>query len=770
MSRSVSLLPLRWIRQAVFGAAAALCVGPGGAVAQEAPAGLTDGEAAVRWVAGRPMLRATLQAGERVYFCHLLLDLSARRGLFLHENAGGSLRSESADVDLGGIRLRDVPFAARRDTWLEGLTARFATELQQVPVAGILGLGALPAGDLVLDGPGGALRLRPASGPGSEAPPVSPMLAVVPLLGDPGRDGLLLQADLGADVRARLRLHTRDPFGWLSPELCRQAGHADGVLRQARLGPHLDAARFAPFRPLRSEAGDQGGIGGAVLQQWVLTIQRDAGRLLIEHPADAAYPSTEAAFYRARYGDPGPSGLQAFLVAHPDAPEAGEAAAELMERLGDARDPTALEVAALASIRAAPANGKGTAALAALDRMPDALELAAVRRTIAEAGLVDARADQDGNAVHRLRLELGRLLLREKDLPAARRHLLAAVFGMPIDGAANLAMGRWHQAMDEPERALGRFFLATLDARNTGEAGFRAWLDLFRRLRPDADPLATLRDDADGRVPAFEPLPRDPATIRKTGRTVLVELFTGAMCPPCVAADVACAALGSHYDADEVVLVQWHLPIPAPEPLVAPPSLERAGMFGVRGTPTVVFGGVEQITGGGRAEAAPDMFRRYAEVVTRELAKAPVVRLGGRCTRDGDQVELSLWAEPAAADGALPAGLTLHAVLVEDLIAWPGRNGILFHHEVARARLLPASGAAAAGHGPTDPVRASASLAEIARGLDRLIAGYETEREFLVRPTTPAPERLAVVCWAEDGSGTVVQAVRLPCGGGGGKR
>src|SRR5690606_15694124 len=76
-------------------------------------------EAPVRWVDGRPMLRATLRAGEKLYFCHLLLDLTTKDALFLHRNAAGSLRASSCDVEIGGIVLRDVPFTAQPDTWLE---------------------------------------------------------------------------------------------------------------------------------------------------------------------------------------------------------------------------------------------------------------------------------------------------------------------------------------------------------------------------------------------------------------------------------------------------------------------------------------------------------------------------------------------------------------------------------------------------------------------------------------------------------------------------
>src|SRR5690606_13824525 len=169
-------------------------------------------EAPVRWVDGRPMLRATLRAGEKLYFCHLLLDLTTKDALFLHRNAAGSLRASSCDVEIGGIVLRDVPFTAQRDTWLERLTADHAEALQQVPVAGIVGLSAFGAYDLVLDGPGARLRRKTEAL--DEAPPSSEVLSVVPIAGDPVRDGVRIALDLGEGLTARVALHTREPFSW----------------------------------------------------------------------------------------------------------------------------------------------------------------------------------------------------------------------------------------------------------------------------------------------------------------------------------------------------------------------------------------------------------------------------------------------------------------------------------------------------------------------------------------------------------------------------
>lgn len=715
-------------------------------------------EAPVRWVDGRPMVRVTLRAGEKVYYCHLLVDLATSLELYLHRNAGGALRSEEADVEFGDITLRAVPFRAKRDTWLEGLTAQYADELQQVPVAGILGIGAFGKKDVELDGPGSRLRLLPPTSAGGPVPPDSEAITSVAFGADRER-GWRVPVDFGNGARGMLGLHTREPFSWIDPSLAAKAGHPDGVVSRAVVTPFLDLGKWTPFRPMGSEAGDDGGIGGRVLQQMVLTVQPVAARVLFAMPAAPQYPELDAAFQRAFFGTEDPEPLRRFLADHPDAPQAAEAAAALLERLHEQGGaPEATLEASLAAIRAAPVKAKATTAvkiLADLDRDP---LLAATRKGIAEAGLAVAREDEDGNAAHKLRLELGRLARESGDLKEARRHLLAAVFGMPVDGNANLEMGSWHEDQGQWEQAAGRHFLALLDMKNTGEAGFVAFERAFRVLNPDGDLLAALEDRADGRVPSFQPIPRDPATVRKTGRTTLVELFTGAMCPPCAAADLAADALDQYHDEDELVLVQWHLPVPAPEPMVSPAALQRADALSIQSTPTLVLDGSELIEGGGKAEEAGDLFRKYVAAVEPRLARPQLARVEAGAVLEGKSVKARVSVQPTGDSKATQH--VVRVVLTEDLLAFPGKNGILFHHHVARASFTPSSGAKLAV-GAT--FEGSVDLGQLEASLDDLVLTYEQRGPFAVRPVRPDPKRLRVVVVVEDGSGSVIQcaAVRV---------
>ena len=85
----------------------------------------------------------------------------------------------------------------------------------------------------------------------------------------------------------------------------------------------------------------------------------------------------------------------------------------------------------------------------------------------------------------------------------------------------------------------------------------------------------------------------------KGNRVVLVELFTGAQCPPCVAADLAFDGLERTFTNKDVVLLQYHLHIPATDALTTPDSEARQDYYEFRGTPNIFFNGKSAAGGGG---------------------------------------------------------------------------------------------------------------------------------------------------------------------------
>lgn len=171
----------------------------------------------------------------------------------------------------------------------------------------------------------------------------------------------------------------------------------------------------------------------------------------------------------------------------------------------------------------------------------------------------------------------------------------------------------------------------------------------------------------------------------KSDRTVLIELFTGAECPPCAAADLACDALVKAFTPKEVLVLQYHLHVPAPDPMTCPDGMERAqGNYAdvIRGAPTMILNGKPVGRGGGAVGAAKEKYAEYRDAVEKALETPAAVKLAVTVAPG----EKGLTAKAAVTDLEAPGEkVTLRFVLAEERIRFAGGNGIRYHQHVVRA-------------------------------------------------------------------------------------
>jgi hypothetical protein len=214
-----------------------------------------------------------------------------------------------------------------------------------------------------------------------------------------------------------------------------------------------------------------------------------------------------------------------------------------------------------------------------------------------------------------------------------------------------------------------------------------------------------------------DPLPGRRGTSR---RVALVELFTGANCPPCVAADVAFDALLRTCPPADVVLAQYHLPIPTADPLTNRDAIRRAEYYGITGTPMLRINGHEgQQLGGDR-----DMARERYTLLLRGLAEQLESEAGATLTlnaaRHGERVEITAEA------GGLPRRGALRLLLIEDVVRYNGGNGQRLHHHVVRAMPGGADGVGASGGSAKQHV--TIDLAELRKSLRDQLAEHPAFR------------------------------------------
>ena len=174
----------------------------------------------------------------------------------------------------------------------------------------------------------------------------------------------------------------------------------------------------------------------------------------------------------------------------------------------------------------------------------------------------------------------------------------------------------------------------------------------------------------------------------KSTRAVLVELFTGAQCPSCVAADMAFDGLEKSYAPADVVLLQYHMHIPRPEPMTNADSEARFEYYAesyakrVRGPPAIVFNGKPDAPSGGGRDDAGERYKDFCETINKLLEAPTTVQISASAVRTGDTIAIKAKVSDLDKPGDK---IRLRLVLVEDWVRYKGTNGLQYHHRVVRA-------------------------------------------------------------------------------------
>jgi hypothetical protein len=276
-------------------------------------------------------------------------------------------------------------------------------------------------------------------------------------------------------------------------------------------------------------------------------------------------------------------------------------------------------------------------------------------------------------------------------------------------------------------------------------------------------------------VPPFKPTAYAGRKDRAANQVAVLELFTGAECPPCVAADVAFDALLKAYKPTDLVLIQYHMHIPGPDPLTNPDTVARWDYYrkqfpeGIRGTPSTLFNGKPAAGGGGGMANAEAKFGQYAGLIDPILEKTTDVKLAGKATRDGDTINIAVEATNADGDD-----MKLRLLLVEENVRYVGGNQLRFHHQVVRA--MPGGADGVAVNDKTFKHAATVDLAEVRKNLNKYLDDYAANTRPFPRADRPMEMKgLRVIALVQnDKTREIAQAVQIdvegrPAAGAGGQ-
>jgi hypothetical protein len=285
--------------------------------------------------------------------------------------------------------------------------------------------------------------------------------------------------------------------------------------------------------------------------------------------------------------------------------------------------------------------------------------------------------------------------------------------------------------------------------------------------------LAKLEEKIDAEylktVPPFKPTAFAGRKEQGANQVVMMELFTGAQCPPCVAADAAFDALVKVYKPTDLVLVQYHVHIPGPDPMTNKDTVARWDYYrnlfaeDVRGVPSSMFNGKVLGGGGGGMSAAEGKFDQYTGIINPLLEKTTEVKLVGEAKRTGDKIDIGVEVANAGGDD-----VKLRLLVVEETVKYAGSNGIRFHHQVVRA--MPGGAAGVAVKDKSFKHAASVDLGEVRKNLTKYLDDFVAEnpnRPF-ARPDRPMDMKdVRVIAMVQnDKTGEILQSVQIEVEGG----
>lgn len=208
----------------------------------------------------------------------------------------------------------------------------------------------------------------------------------------------------------------------------------------------------------------------------------------------------------------------------------------------------------------------------------------------------------------------------------------------------------------------------------------------------------------------------------KSDRLVVVELFTGTECPPCVAADLAFDALSKTYSPKEVALLEYHLHIPRPDPLTNQDSIDRQEYYDLESTPSLFLNGKSAPAGGGGKANAPDAYEDFVAAINPLLETETKVEVKVTAAQKDNKIEItgnvSGVAEPSDK-------LRLRFVLVEDEVKYKAGNKLDTFTSVVRD--MPGGAKGFAVKEKTFKQTTTVDLDELRKKLKEYIADLEKQ-------------------------------------------
>jgi len=478
--------------------------------------------------------------------------------------------------------LAKQPYRSADLSSLKGLTTQYASELEEIPVAGMIGLAAFGESGIRLDIQEGRLTFGPMADPGDN------WLA---LHYTDASDQHRLSIEPMAGYVLRAGFTTASYETRIDAVCAALADRPGGDFDRCMVGP-VNLSAHTAIRPVEGLSGQlaecEALIGNSFWQDFVVQMDPLQKAIWLQAKPSPWSDLDEQRYYKASSeGDL--QGMERYLDAYPKSRLAREAAVTLLTR--GVQDPgTSMETIqrAVQSLRkTVPAKDASAELLSLADSLNEGPSDGRDRIAfLLEQASQCAQQTTDAALLGRdIEVRRGSLALAKGDLKQARLHLLSALFGQPDNPVYNYWMGRYYEAKDQKVRAWSRYLRASLGDKAVSEAiAALERLTNDPQLRQDFS-MQDAQDFLEGHIAAYSPA--DLPNRWHHGPDTLVEAFLCVDNPQTAPVSLALRALA----AEGVHVLCYHIHVPDPDPLANPAAVEAAEQMGISETPTVWING-----------------------------------------------------------------------------------------------------------------------------------------------------------------------------------
>jgi len=721
----------------------------------------------VRVVAGKLVISCDLSTRFRRIPGNLFVEYENPCGLQLHNQAAMGIRAENRNGTTNTItmHLPDLNVKVERrehgpEKVYEDFTKFHSPELGETTLFGTIGAEILKRYHMVLDLKAGFMTLSPPAAQSEDAAEEVEGVTTLPVTLTNDLVWLPVQYEDGDPCAMALGTATYDTL--VDRDICIERGRPTGEIGELSFGD-IDLSRYVAFRAEEMAYAHKDGVVGVtginLLAHFRVEIDRVNRVVKWTETSPAAFPEDDLAFFRARAMDDG-AALEAFLTKHPEVRLSREAAHLLIDlRLDDDSGAEAFTRAVTWVNDTHEKDLRATAMLELMEKLTEAgrPELATIAGKL---GVESGRDDRYPNAVHKIHSGLGAIFLKAGNAKEAFRHLLSAAFGMNEDGMVNLNLGRYYESQKRYKRAYSRYVQAVI-VPESGQEAFEGLKRLQKHMHGEERFSVDLVERMiGGKVLSFGAATKfKPTETNSSNRVVLAEFFTNAHFRFAIGGALGNEGILSHFPREKLAVLCYHLPAPQVDPLVNELAVYTARERKAPGPYVHYINGTVQGPGAGRTDQKEQIYNIVRRMVLKELPKKSAYSLKVDAKVVGDKLSGSV-----TVTGYAWTGHTVHIILAERGVLFPGKSKTVIHRMLARGALTDSLDGV--HYQPVDEkmkIDFSRSLKDISKKNDQYLTDLETQGAGAVQRMAIDidPHQTTIVAYIKSWMGEVLQAVQV---------